>query len=196
VPIGSTLVLAAALVTTSPRPASEAPSDDGVGLLATGGLLAVVGAALSALPLIHGVSCGTSTCTEPPALSRTAAAIVPAAYGLSSPFFAVGMYRARMARIHRELDRDPRRTVRPARPIALAGGIVMMAAGGALLGGAIALADSPYADAARWLGGPTLVCGSLMLGAATAQRHAYARRTSIAPFASRHTAGLAMTGRF
>jgi len=158
--------------------------------------LAVVGAALSALPLIHGVSCGTSTCVDPPTLSRTAAVIAPAAYGLSSPFFAVGMYRARMARIHRELARDPRRTVRPPRRFALAGGIVMMAAGGALLGGAIALADSPYADAARWIGGPTLVCGSLLLGASTAQRYAYAHRTSLAPFASRRTAGIAISGRF
>jgi hypothetical protein len=196
VPIASSVALVIALATASPRPAVTEPRDDGIGLLATGGLMAIVGATLSALPLVHGVSCGTDTCVEPASLARATSMIAPALYGVATPFLAVGMYRARMARIHRELARDPRRTVRPPRRFALAAGWLTMAAGAAMLGGAVAMVDEPYGDVALWIGGPTLVCGALVVGSATAQRHAAARAPTIAPVFSPHMAGVTLAHRF
>lgn len=176
--------------------AGEPPSsDDGVGLLATGGLLAGIGMSLAAVPM-QGVGCGVSPCGEPMSIVDVRSVVGPAAFALSSPFLAVGMHRFRLVRIDRELRDDPRRRVKAPRRFALLGGIVTMMAGGALLGTAVVLARTPFAYAARWIGGPTLVGGALLTGTATAQRSAYARATAIAPMLSRTSAGITISHRF
>lgn len=172
--------------------AGEPPSsDDGIGLLATGGLLAGIGTALAAVP----IGC-VSQCDEAKSTFDVRRVVGPAAFVLSSPFLVVGMHRLRLARIDRELAADPRRRVKAPPRFALFGGVVMMLAGGALLGTAVVLSHSPVAPAARWIGGPTLVGGALLTGTATAQRRAYDRAVAIAPTLSRTSFGVSFASRF
>jgi hypothetical protein len=180
----------------APAPAEQAVERRhwGTGLIATGGVLAGVGAVLTiaALPLI--IECEGVFCGDVAGPGYILDVVAGTAVVLSVPFFAGGARRYALDNATRERFEEGRR-VRPPRRGALAGGITMSIVGCGLLTLSWFALSDVYGHAALWVGSPLAIGGAIMAGAAGGRRQV-SRGARVVPAMSPRFVGLAVSTSF